>query len=109
MRIFYFIHITGTDSGISGVPRVVRNLARELASRPDIDAHSRVLEREPAERSFTQSNAFWITCHAVAARRFEELSLSLRAISPEEEDWLLIPEVPHLQSHLSDYAPVLID
>ena len=37
MKIYYFIHITGTDTGISGIPRVVKNLGRELFWRDTVD------------------------------------------------------------------------
>src|SRR5208337_3456017 len=37
MKLYYFAHITGTDPGMSGIPRVVKNLGRELAQRDDIE------------------------------------------------------------------------
>src|SRR5262249_46828298 len=36
MRIFYFINIVGTDTGISGIPRVVRNLGRSLQAEETV-------------------------------------------------------------------------
>ena len=37
MRLYYFVHITGTDIGISGIPRVVKGLGRELKTRADVE------------------------------------------------------------------------
>ena len=38
MKIFYFIHVTGTDTGISGIPRVVKSLARELLALESVSS-----------------------------------------------------------------------
>ena len=37
MRLYYFVHISATDQGISGIPRVVKSLARELDSMAGIE------------------------------------------------------------------------
>ena len=37
MRLYYFVHVTGTDPGISGVPRAVKGLGRELKTRADVE------------------------------------------------------------------------
>ena len=37
MKIYYFVHVTGTDPGMSGIPRLVKNLGRELVERDDFE------------------------------------------------------------------------
>ena len=44
MNIYYFIHLTGTDIGISGIPRVVKNLGGELFLRSNLNARACLLE-----------------------------------------------------------------
>jgi glycosyltransferase involved in cell wall biosynthesis len=108
MRIFYFVHITGTDSGISGVPRVVRNLARELAGMVGVEFVPVCWRHDfsaivHAEQRLLDN----LSRHGGPA-----LSASGKArqpVEPSPGDWLLIAEVPHLQSHFADYASVHLD
>ena len=108
MNIFYFIHITGTDSGISGVPRVVRNLARELALRPGITLVP-VCWSVKARAIVHAEQKLLDNLSRNGGPELQESHLAGRPIEHNPEDWLLIPEVPHLQSHFADYPPILID
>ena len=108
MRIYYFIHTTGTDLGISGVPRVVKNLARELCRRPNVElipvcwsAELRAVVH--AEQKLLDN----FSRHG--GPKLEETSQSRQAIAPEAGDWLLIAEAPHLHSYFAEYPPILID
>lgn len=107
MRIYYFIHITGTDSGISGVPRVVRNLARELVSRPKVELIP-VSWSESLRAIVHAEQKLLGNLSRNGGPELQESTATLQPISPEEKDWLLIPEVPHLHSHFADYLPVLL-
>ncbi len=65
MKVYYFIHVSGTDNGISGVPRVVRNLGRELVARGDVELLP-VSWSGNSRRSFTPSKSCWTTSRATA-------------------------------------------
>jgi Glycosyl transferases group 1 len=107
MKVFYFIHITGTDTGISGIPRVVKNLGRELLLSEDIDlvpvCWSQGLRAlVHAERKQLEN----VARHG--GPKLEETSEARKPIAAEPGDWLLFAEAPHLHSYDREYPSVSI-
>jgi glycosyltransferase involved in cell wall biosynthesis len=108
MKIFYFVHVTGTDIGISGIPRVVRNLARELTRMPDVEFVPVSWRRDLQALVHTEQKLL----DNLSRSRGPELTATAQARRPAEPspgDWLLIAEAPHLQSHYPDYPSVHLD
>jgi glycosyltransferase involved in cell wall biosynthesis len=108
MNLFYFVHVTGTDTGISGIPRVVKNLGRELVSMPGLRVipASWSKDREAlvhTEQKLLDNLALYGGPVLTAA------SEACKPIEPAAGDWLLVPEAPHLASHDADYPSLLID
>jgi glycosyltransferase involved in cell wall biosynthesis len=113
MRIYYFIHLTGRDRDNTGIQRVVRNLGRHLQ---EIDSVELIPVRWCGEQnavvhaeqdfldliSWKRGPAF--TLNRDAGRAIHESA----ACNDAGGEWLLIPEVPHLQSHDSRYPSVAI-
>ena len=107
MRICYFIHITGTDTGISGIPRVVKNLGRQLAASGRfefIPVCWSVADQAVIHAPQRHLNNF-------AHRGGPELQESAAAGEPvlmQPTDWLLFAEVPHLHSYDPEYPSIPI-
>jgi glycosyltransferase involved in cell wall biosynthesis len=98
MKIHYFVHVVGTDTGISGIPRVVKNLGRQLTARENVDLvpvrwchHQRAIVH--AEQHLLDN----LARHGGPALR--ESALASQPIASSAGDWLLIAEVPHLHSY----------
>ncbi len=108
MKIHYFVHITGTDPGISGIPRVVKNLGRELFWRDDVDLvpvcwSDRLNAVVHAEQKLLDNLA------RHDGPQFRESAQAREPIAPAPGDWLFFAEVPHLSSQDRDYPSVSID
>jgi glycosyltransferase involved in cell wall biosynthesis len=108
MKVHYFIHTTGTDTGISGVPRVVKSLGRELLSRDDVELvpscwSLRLETLVHAEQKLLDN----LARHDGPALR--ESGHAREPVAAGAGDWLLIAEVPHLHSYDPDYPSVSID
>ena len=107
MRIHYFIHITGTDSGISGIPRVVKNLGRQLVVSEGIELIPvcwDVAEQAVVHASHKHLKNF-------ARHGGPELQESEAAGQPirfQRGDWLLFAEAPHLHSYDPEYPSISI-
>ena len=107
MRIHYFIHITGTDTGVSGIPRVVKNLGRQLVTSDhvefipvcwSIDKQAVVHAPEKHLENFARHGG-------------PELQMSTAPGDPvklERGDWMLFAEVPHLHSYDPEYPSISI-
>jgi glycosyltransferase involved in cell wall biosynthesis len=104
MNVYYFVHITGTDLKLSGIPRVVRNLASALLKRSDVDVIPVVWS---------------VPKHGIVHAPQGHLDNLARDGGPllaskgtgaiaSAEGWLLVSEVPHLQSHDPDFPSVAI-
>lgn len=107
MKIFFFIHVTGTDPGLSGIPRVVKNLGRELHARPDVELVP-VFWSETAQ-AIVHANEHLLGNLALhGGPRIPTPALQGHPIMPSNGDWLLVAEVPHLRSHNRDYPSVLV-
>ncbi len=108
MRIHYFVHLTGTDTGVSGIPRVVKNLGRALASMPDVELVPVSWSAEKEAIVHTEQRLL----DNLARYRGPQLRAAGEArgpVRPGAGDWLLVPEAPHLGSHDPDYPSLLID
>jgi glycosyltransferase involved in cell wall biosynthesis len=108
MKVYYFVHLTGTDAGLSGIPRVVRNLGRELVLRADVELVPVCwsVERRAivhAEQKLLHNFSRY------GGPELDESGQSHEPIAPEAGDWLLVAEAPHLHSYDRDYPPILID
>jgi hypothetical protein len=108
MNIYYFIHITGTGTGISGIPRVVKNLGRELFSRSDLNLVPVCWSQKlgaivHAEQKLLDNFA------RHGGPKVQESSQACRPIGPESGDWLLFAEAPHLHSYDLGYPSISID
>ena len=108
MKVHYFVHLTGTDAGISGIPRVVKNLGRELALFPDVQLVPVMWSKDREAIVHIEQKLL----DNLARYGGPQLTASPEArspVRPEAGDWLLIPEAPHLGSHDPDYPSLLID
>jgi glycosyltransferase involved in cell wall biosynthesis len=108
MNLYYFVHITGTDMGVSGIPRVVRNLARELVRMREVTFVPVCWSRDrqaivPAGQKLLDN----LSRHGGPA--LNATQQAPQPIAPSAGDWLLIAEAPHLQSHLAEFPPVHLD
>ncbi len=108
MKIYYFVHVTGTDPGMSGIPRLVKNLGRELVERDDFELvpvswSKRLGAIVHSEQKLLDN----LARHGGPALR--ESHRAREPIEPESGAWLLIPEAPHLGSNDPDYPSILID
>jgi glycosyltransferase involved in cell wall biosynthesis len=108
MNIYYFIHLTGTDTGISGIPRVVKSLGRELSSRGALSLVPVCWSRRlgaivHAEQKLLDNFARY------GGPKLQESSQARRPIAPEPGEWLLFAEAPHLHSYDPEYPSLLID
>ena len=108
MKIYYFVHVTGTDPGMSGIPRLVKNLGRELVERDDFELvpvswSKRLGAIVHSEQKLLDN----LARHGGPALR--ESRRAREPIEPESGAWLLIPEAPHLGSSDPDYPSMLID
>ena len=107
MKINYFVHVTGTDPGISGVPRVVKGLGRELLRRADVElvpvrwCHKRRAIVH-AEKDLLKNLARF---GGPELPENEDAGDPIKAL---DGDWILFAEVPHLQSHNAKYPSVSI-
>src|ERR1700687_6069385 len=111
MRLFYFINIVGTDTGISGIPRLVRNFARRLQSldKAEIIPVRWSHEQEAivhAEQCLLDNLALHEGPSLVESAMVGQPIACDERFGPE--DWLFIPEVPHFVSHDIRYAPIPI-
>jgi glycosyltransferase involved in cell wall biosynthesis len=86
----------------------VRNLGRELVARGDVELVP-VCWSEKLQAVVHAEQKLLDNLSRHGGPELEESSLALQAIAPDEGDWLLVAEVPHLQSYYPDYRPVLID
>ena len=108
MKIYYFVHVTGTDPGMSGIPRLVKNLGRELVERDDFE----LVPVSWSKRLGAIVHSEQKLLDNLARHGGPALKESRRArepIEPESAAWLLIPEAPHLGSSDPDYPSMLID
>jgi ADP-heptose:LPS heptosyltransferase/glycosyltransferase involved in cell wall biosynthesis len=107
MQIFYFVQITGRDTGTSGIPRVVRALGRALL---ETSPASIVPVRWNAEHSeiVYAEQIFLDTLVTHNGPVFTANKQPGRPIDTATGDWLLIPEVPHLKSHDPQYPSLAI-
>ena len=108
MKIYYFIHVTGTDTGISGIPRVVKSLARELLSLDGVQLvpacwNHRQNTLIRAEQKLLDN----LSRHA--GPKLRESTQAREPVAPGAGDWLLVAEVPHLHSYDRDYPSISID
>ncbi len=108
MRLYYFVHVSATDQGISGIPRVVRSLACELVSMADVKLVpvSWSAKRETLVHT-EQKLLDTLALHAGLAIKASDQALN--PIEPAPGDWLLVPEAPHLSSYDPDYPSLLLD
>ena len=108
MNIYYFVHLTGTDVGITGIPRVVKNLGRELCSRSNLNLVPVCWSRRlgsivHAEQKLLDNFA------RHGGPKLQQSSQARQPIAPEPGEWLLFAEAPHLHSHDPDYPSISID
>ena len=108
MNIYYFIHLTGTDIGISGIPRVVKNLGGELFSRSNLNAVPVCWSRRlgaivHAEQKLLDNFA------RHGGPKLQQSSNAREPIAPEPGEWLLFAEAPHLHSYDPEYPSISID
>jgi glycosyltransferase involved in cell wall biosynthesis len=108
MSIYYFIHLTGTDLGISGIPRVVKNLGRELFSRSNLNVVPVCWSRRlgaivHAEQKLLDNFA------RHGGPKLQQSSQARQPIAPEPGEWLLFAEAPHLHSYDREYSSISID
>lgn len=107
MRIFFFTHITGTDPGISGIPRVVKNLGRVLQAREDVELVPVFWSRNA--QAVVHANEQLLGNLALhGGPKLLPSTMQGQPIVPHPNDWLLIAEVPHLGTHNQDYPSVLV-
>ena len=108
MRIYYFVHVSATDQGISGIPRVVKSLARELLSMAGVElvpvSWSAIRETLVHTEQKLLDN---LALHGGPAIKASDQALE--PIEPAPGDWLLVPEAPHLGSNDPDYPSLLLD
>jgi glycosyltransferase involved in cell wall biosynthesis len=108
MNIYYFIHLTGTDVGISGIPRVVKNLGRELCSRSKLNLVPVCWSRRlgaivHAEQKLLDNFA------RHGGPKLQQSSQARQPIASEPGEWLLFAEAPHLHSYDPEYPSISID
>jgi glycosyltransferase involved in cell wall biosynthesis len=108
MKIYYFTHITGTDAGISGIPRVVKNLGRELFWNDSIDFIPVSWSHQLKTLVHTEQKLL-DNLAGYDGPQLRESSQAREPIAPTAGDWLLFAEVPHLTSHDRDYPSLSID
>ena len=109
MRLYYWIHHTGAYDRNTGVQRVVRNLAIEIAG----GEHELIPVRWSAEsESVIRAEQRWLDGLArfagpalpVQPQEAVPIHIASADAGRLEESWLLIPEVPHVAD---DDAPQL--
>jgi len=108
MRINYFVQVSGTDQGISGIPRVVKNLARALGSIKGVE----LVPVSWSARLKTLFHTEQKILDNLALHGGPKLTASSDAGKPvaiQAGEWLLVAEAPHLGSHDRDYPSLLID
>ncbi|HXZ15594.1 MAG TPA: glycosyltransferase, partial [Roseiarcus sp.] len=108
MNVHYLVHVTGTDPGISGIPRVVKNLARELSATPGVRLVPVSWSKDLNALVHTEQRLL----DNLARFGGPELSASSEAcktIDPTPGDWLLVAEAPHLASHDAAYPSLMVD
>jgi ADP-heptose:LPS heptosyltransferase/glycosyltransferase involved in cell wall biosynthesis len=109
MQIFYFVQITGRDTGTSGIPRVVRGLGRALlestASLIPVRWNAESREIVYAEQIFLDTLATHNGPVFVPDKEPGQPISRTASVG----DWLLIPEVPHLKSHDPRYPSLSVD
>src|SRR5579863_8457456 len=113
MRIYYFVHLTGRDTGSTGIQRVVRGLGRALLALGDVEVvpvrwsaeHEAVVH---AEQIFLDTLAAHNGPVFTVAEQPGEPVDAGRGANDGQGEWLLIPEVPHLLSHDPHYPSVAI-
>ncbi len=108
MRLYYFVHVSATDQGISGIPRVVKSLAGELVSMAGVELVpvSWSAKRETlvhTEQKLLDNLALY------GGPVIKASGQALQPIETTPADWLLVPEAPHLGSHDRDYPSLLLD
>jgi glycosyltransferase involved in cell wall biosynthesis len=107
MRLYYFVHITGTEQGISGIPRVVKCLGRGLTKCTDVE----LVPVRWCHKQRALVHAESDLLKNLARFSGPELPESEDAGDPiktREDEWILFAEVPHLQSHDCKYPSVSI-
>ena len=108
MLVYYFVHVTGTDTGMSGIPRVVKNLGRELVARRDVELAPVCWSRKLGTLVYAEQKLLAnLARHGGPELRTTQPPET--AVEPHGESWLLVPEAPHLASHDPDYPSLLID
>jgi glycosyltransferase involved in cell wall biosynthesis len=117
-RIYYWVHHTGRYDGNTGVQRVVRALGIALAKMPDVEF---VPVRWCSKReAIVRAEAAWTDGFAryggpelgEPAEAGVPLHLTLAGTDRRRDEWLIIPEVTHLEnaSDLPGVAlPVALD
>jgi glycosyltransferase involved in cell wall biosynthesis len=108
MKVYFFVHLTGADTGISGIPRVVKNLGRELALTPGVQLIPVSWSKDREAIVHTEQKLL----DNLARHGGPEFTASIEARNPIQSaagDWLLVPEAPHLGSQDVDYPSLLID
>jgi glycosyltransferase involved in cell wall biosynthesis len=108
MNVFYLVHVTGTDTGISGIPRVVKNLARELVSMQGLRVIPASWSKDREALVHTEQKLL-DNLARYGGPVLTAASEACKPIEPAGGDWLLVPEAPHLASHDPNYPSVLID
>ena len=113
MRIYYFVHLTGRDTGNTGIQRVVRGLGRALLALGNAEVipvrwsveHEAVVH---AEQIFLDTLAGHNgPVFGVAEQPGEPVDAG-RGANDGQGEWLLIPEAPHLLHHDPRYPSVAI-
>ena len=110
-NLYYFIHLTGRDEGNTGIQRVVRNLGRALQELklPDLTIVP-VRWSEEARSIVHVEPEFVDVISRFGGPEFPPSGLAGSPIpqAQSDADWLLIPEVPHLNSHDPRYPSVQV-
>jgi glycosyltransferase involved in cell wall biosynthesis len=109
MRIYYFIHVVGRDTGNSGIPRVSRNLARVLNEMPDVELMP-VRWDEPTSSVVHAEASFLETMRMHGGPELVESGFAGVPIHHDdragaEVAWLFIPEAPHLGLSSEKFRP----
>ena len=107
MNIYYFVHVTGADLGISGIPRVVKIWARVVLAKQS-EPRACLLERKigvivHAEQKLLDNFA------RHGGPKLQQSSQARQPIASERGEWLLFAEAPHLHSHDHEYPSISID
>ena len=106
MNIFYFVHVTGKITR-TGVPRVVKNLAREFLAVPSVRLIPVSWSRQRQALVYADQKLL-DNLGRHGGPEMHKSALNEPTITAESGDWLFFAEVPHLRSHDLDSPSVSI-